>query len=257
MPRDLFGDVVVRPASSRPRRSPLLLLSLGAHGAALLLGVVGSLVATGALPSPRSAVAYQEAMFTVPAVDIELPSQHRHARPARRASSHLPAPVVFVPAPVDAPNGIAPENPEPGVGGVTVGADLASIEQGDGGSIDGLVPGTPLQAEPQVTQQTRRTEPAIRLHSGIRAPQKIFNVDPAYPAIARSVRVEGVVILEAIVDTSGTITGLRVLRSVALLDQAAVDAVRQWRFKPALLNGDPVNVIMTITVRFALGEEPR
>jgi protein TonB len=65
--------------------------------------------------------------------------------------------------------------------------------------------------------------------------------------------VEGVVILEATVDTSGRMTGLRVRRPVALLDQAALDAVGRWRFTPALLNGEPVAVIMTITIRFTLG----
>ena len=147
MPRDLFGDVVVRPASTRAHRSPVLLLSLGAHGAALLLGMVGSLVATGALPSPRRALAYQEAMLTVPAVDIELPSQHAAVRSPRRATAPITARAVFVPAPIDAPHGIAPENPDLDLG-VPGGTDLAPIERAGRSSLGGLVPGTPLPPPP-------------------------------------------------------------------------------------------------------------
>ena len=59
-------------------------------------------------------------------------------------------------------------------------------------------------------------------------------------------------ILEAVIDAQGRVASVRVLRSIALLDQAAVDAVRQWRFTPALLNAEPVPVVMTVTVNFKL-----
>jgi protein TonB len=64
--------------------------------------------------------------------------------------------------------------------------------------------------------------------------------------------VEGVVILEATIDAGGQVQAVQLLRSAPLLDQAALEAVRQWRYEPATLNGEPVPVIMTITVRFAL-----
>ena len=86
----------------------------------------------------------------------------------------------------------------------------------------------------------------------MKAPQKIVDVAPAYPAIARNARVQGVVILEAVLDAKGRVESVRVLRSIPLLDQAAVDAVQQWRFTPALLNNEPVPVVMTVTVNFTL-----
>jgi periplasmic protein TonB len=64
--------------------------------------------------------------------------------------------------------------------------------------------------------------------------------------------VEGVVILEAVIDAQGRVASVRVLRSIALLDQAAVEAVRKWRFTPAFLNDEPVPVVMTVTVDFTL-----
>jgi periplasmic protein TonB len=77
-------------------------------------------------------------------------------------------------------------------------------------------------------------------------------VNPVYPSIAQSARVQGVVIVEATIGPDGKVSDARVLRSIPLLDQAALDAVRQWVFTPTLLNGVPVPVIMTVTVNFTL-----
>jgi protein TonB len=84
------------------------------------------------------------------------------------------------------------------------------------------------------------------------APTKIRNVNPVYPQIAQSARIQGTVVIEATIDREGKVSEARVLRSVPLLDQAALDAVRQWEYTPTLLNGEPVPVIMTVTVNFTL-----
>jgi protein TonB len=73
-----------------------------------------------------------------------------------------------------------------------------------------------------------------------------------YPVIAQAARIEGDVTIEAIIGVDGAVTNLKVARSVALLDQAAIDAVRRWRYTPTLLNGVPIPVLMTVTVRFRL-----
>jgi len=77
-------------------------------------------------------------------------------------------------------------------------------------------------------------------------------VKPVYPAIAQSARVQGIVIIEATIGPNGTVTEAKVLRSIPLLDQAALDAVRQWVFTPTLLNGQPTPIIMSVTVNFTL-----
>ena len=77
-------------------------------------------------------------------------------------------------------------------------------------------------------------------------------MSPIYPPIAQSARVQGIVIVEAIIGPDGRVTDVRVLRGIALLNAAAMDAVRQWEFTPTLLNGIPVPVIMTVTVNFTL-----
>ena len=92
----------------------------------------------------------------------------------------------------------------------------------------------------------------VRVGGTIKPPVKIYDVKPAYPPIAQSARVQGVVIIEATIGPDGRVKEAKVLRSIPLLDQAALDAVKQWQFTPTLLNGVPVPVIMTVTVNFTL-----
>ena len=93
---------------------------------------------------------------------------------------------------------------------------------------------------------------AYRVGGNIRPPKKIKDSPPEYPAIAQQARVQGVVILEARIDEQGNVTDARPLRSIPLLDQGAIDAVKQWQYEPALRNGVPVPVLMTVTVNFSL-----
>jgi protein TonB len=79
-------------------------------------------------------------------------------------------------------------------------------------------------------------------------------VEPDYPLIARQARLQGLVILEAHVDSAGAVREVRVLRGIPLLNEAAVAAVRQWRYKPLLLNGIPTEFLLSVTVHFGLGE---
>jgi TonB family protein len=86
----------------------------------------------------------------------------------------------------------------------------------------------------------------------VNPPRKIKDVRPAYPRYAQAARISGRVIIEAIVDEQGRVRAARVLRSVPLLDQAALDAVRQWEYEPATLNNQPMRMFMTVTVSFNL-----
>jgi TonB family protein len=92
----------------------------------------------------------------------------------------------------------------------------------------------------------------VRVGGDIKAPRKIKDVAPLYPEDAKKAGVSGVVILEATVDGEGNVTDARVLRSAPMFDDAALAAVRQWKYEPTLLNGAPVPVLMTITVNFQL-----
>jgi TonB family protein len=90
----------------------------------------------------------------------------------------------------------------------------------------------------------------VRVGGQIKPPVKIKDVPPVYPALAQSARVQGEVVIEATVGEDGKIADARVVKSVPMLDQAALDAVKQWEYQPSLLNGVPTPVVMTVTVRF-------
>jgi TonB family protein len=92
----------------------------------------------------------------------------------------------------------------------------------------------------------------VRVGGNIPPPQKIKDARPVYPPEAQGSGVQGVVILEAVIDPTGRVSNTRVIRSIPMLDQAAIDAVRQWEYTPTLLNGTPVPVIMTVTVNFTM-----
>jgi protein TonB len=88
---------------------------------------------------------------------------------------------------------------------------------------------------------------------GLREPKKLFSVDPRYPELAARAAVGGTVILEIVVDRSGSVSRVTVLRPAPLgMTEEAVAAVRQWRYEPSLLNGRPIEVVITVTVRFNL-----
>lgn len=90
----------------------------------------------------------------------------------------------------------------------------------------------------------------LRVGGQVRPPVRIKEVPPVYPAIAKSAQVQGDVVIEATIDEAGKVADAKVVKSVPLLDQAALDAVRQWEYRPSLLNGVPTPVVMTVTVKF-------
>jgi TonB family protein len=90
----------------------------------------------------------------------------------------------------------------------------------------------------------------VRVGGRVKAPTKIKDVKPVYPAIAQAGRVAGTVTIEATIGPDGKVIDAKVVRSIALLDEAALDAVRQWEYTPTLLNGVPVPVLLVVTVTF-------
>ncbi|MBP7794855.1 MAG: energy transducer TonB [Candidatus Saccharicenans sp.] len=114
-----------------------------------------------------------------------------------------------------------------------------------GGELRGVVGGEALPLD------------TVRALGGIKPPQLIKRVDPVYPEAARQAGVEGTVILEVTTDIYGRVANIRVLRSVPLLDQAAIDAVKQWVYEPLIIDGQPKGVIFTVTIDFKLREEEK
>jgi periplasmic protein TonB len=127
------------------------------------------------------------------------------------------------------------------VGGVPGGVPGGSMN----GVMGGIISSTPM-AVPKVAVQR------VRVSQGVTAGLVIHKVQPNYPQLAKTARVQGAVQLAAIIGKDGTIQNLHVLSGHPLLTQAALDAVKQWRYKPYILNGEPVEVDTQITVNFTL-----
>jgi protein TonB len=126
---------------------------------------------------------------------------------------------------------------------------VGGVEGGVSGGVTGGIVGGLAEAPPPPPPPP----PApVRVGGNIKPPTKTKDVRPTYPSIAQSARVQGVVIIEATIGPDGRVQEAKVLRSIALLDAAALDAVKQWVFTPTTLNGVPVPVIMTVTVNFTL-----
>lgn len=102
-----------------------------------------------------------------------------------------------------------------------------------------------------VATEEKEQEP-VRTGGEIIQPKLLRRIEPDYPAAARDAKIEGVVILEATTDVYGRVQSVKVLRSVPLLDQAAIEAVRQWVYEPMVINGRPRSVTFTVTITFKL-----
>jgi periplasmic protein TonB len=195
--------------------------------------------------------------FSVPAVPPPPPPP---PPPAPASQTAKPKVTKLVPAlspraaPVEAPQEIVEETPvdpgsEEGVpGGVEGGVPGGVVGGVPGGLITNLPPPPPPPPPPVPV-----TREPVRIGGELKAPALIERVEPRYPVLAVQAKVQGVVILEALVDRQGRVEDVRVLRSVPLLDNAAVAAVKRWRYSPLFLNGQPERFVLTVTVNFSLG----
>lgn len=229
------------PATSRTT----IAVSLAAHIVVAIALVVVPLLAQPRLPAPSRPI---EAYVRAAAYET-LPEPQPPGRPgARVTTSANTAPVTpsADAAPTVAPANIAPGDaaPAPAPGVATGGVPYAGLGTGIG------LPGPPALAPPPPPPPAPSAGP-LRVGGDVRAPHKLHHVAPIYPAVAAQARISGTVILEATISSSGEVVNVTVLRSVPLLDAAAVTAVRQWRYDPPRLNGTPVAVLLTVTVRFA------
>jgi len=169
-------------------------------------------------------------------------------RPLTARATARPAPDVNL-APTAAPPSIAAEVPGAAAVSDVPVPDMVGGIGGDTGGLGNLGRAIVLPAP-----EPPRPAGPVRIADLPVPPRKIVDVRAVYPEIARQARAEGIVVLEAVLDPTGAVTQVHVVRSVPLLDQAALDAVRQWRYTPTRYGGRPVSVLMTITIRFTLHE---
>lgn len=222
-------------------------LSLVLQICALSLLAFIPLVYTQALPS-----AQLRNILTAPAPPAagppKPPVEMKAQRPlVTRPFSILIAPVVVPPHVNQIQELTAP--PDVGVPGSTGAGDSVSDNVIRG--VIGSIPAPPIPTSPPPIRKPTRP---VRVATGVAEANLIRKVMPAYPALAKSARVQGTVEFTAIISKEGTIENLQLVRGHPLLVQAAKDAVLQWRYRPTLLNGQPVEVVTDIIVNFMLAQ---
>lgn len=172
-------------------------------------------------PEKQKVYVVQQVRFKPPP-----PKQQQEIPKPKAKKVPIPDPTPDEPEPIRLPEEIEPD-----------------IEMPDTDVIFGIPDGPP---------PTEPTGP-IRVGGDVKAPEKVTFPSPQYTEIARKARIQGVVIIEAIIDKAGNVTNVKILKGLPMgLDQSAADAVKKWKFKPATLNGKPVAVIYNLTVNFQL-----
>jgi periplasmic protein TonB len=273
--RRFFEQLIVSRKVKRGRTKAVLLpIAAALHVIALAAVILVPLLMSQDLPQPTTAGGIR-AFFVEPAAAPPPPPPPPAPPKARAATAPKPT-KVEAPKPVEEPKFVAPvETPpdlpveevagtegaeladagvvggvEGGVAGGVEGGTVGGVEGGTvggelGGQIGGVIGGATEAPPPPPSEP-------VRVGGNIKEPQKLKNIPPVYPDVAKQARVQGTVILEATIDTSGRVDNVRVLRGIPLLNEAALSAVRKWVYSPTMLNGTPVPVIMTVTVNFQL-----
>jgi protein TonB len=212
-----------------------------------LVVVLPLLVWEGPLPLPEDSI---RAFFVTP-TDLAAPPPPPPPPPPAGPKTPVHAPAVVRPlepgrftAPVLVPDRI---EPEPGLDFGVEGGVPGGVEGGvPGGVVGGIVGGLPSEAPPPPPA------PVVRVGGSIKEPKVVHRVEPVYPTLALQARLSAMLILEARVDTRGHVVAVSVLRGHPVFDEAAIAALKEWRYQPLLLNGQPTGFILTVTMNFSI-----
>ncbi|HEY2943797.1 MAG TPA: TonB family protein [Vicinamibacteria bacterium] len=250
------------------KRTLTLPVSIAIHVVILFAVLVLPYLRYNELPEP--ALGTVRAFFVEPVAAPPPPPPPPAAPKAAVAAPKIsrPKPVVQEPpkftAPIEVPKEIPRDEgvaaaastvdsaPSAGAGGGEPGGVEGGVPGGVVGGVPGGVVGGVLGGVPKEEPPPPPPDKPVRVGGQIKAPRKVRDQAPAYPDVAKQARVEGVVVLEAVISPQGRVTEVKVLRGSPLLDDAAVSAVKNWAYTPTLLNGVPVPVVMTVTVSFKL-----
>jgi len=242
---DLTAGTIERPFLDK--HASATILSVATH-AAIIGGVAWVVLFTvpETLPQVPAMIAFV-APADVPSPPPPPPPPAAKAMKAVEPSKPAPTTGPTFTVPSEIPVGIQPES------GIDLGGEGGVVGGVEGGIPGGVVGGF-LGAIVNEVPPPPPAPPAkpIRVGGELQAPTLIHRVEPDYPAVAVAGKISGTVILEATVNEAGAVTDVTVLRSILLLEQAAVKAVKQWRYQPLVLNGKPEPFILVVTLTFSL-----
>ena len=214
-----------------------MIATFGLNGSILLALILIPLLYPEALPKLAETI-----MMVAPPtpVDVQKPAPRQEQSPA--AQTEIPDGRIQAPRQIPDKPWIPSTQEQPRY------INVASMN--DGEPVGG--PGNPFSAHGAHPDVRQAVEGARHVSSGVMAGMLVHKVVPKYPAIPLAIRLTGTVVLEATISRNGTIENLHVLSGPPMLQQAAKDAVSQWRYRPYLLNGEPVEVETTVNVEFTL-----
>jgi periplasmic protein TonB len=225
---------------------PIVMSTIAQAAAGVVAVIVPVLLIAEQIPNVPTMLAF---VAPAPSPPPPAPPPAQHSAPVKPATQVEPTSSMReVVAPVDMPRSIEPEPAGPSflddrvAGGVEGGVP--------GGIAGGLVGGLP---EPPPPPPVLEPPPPIRVGGKIHAPALLHRVEPFYPPAAVRARLEGLAILEALVDRDGSVAEVTVLRSAgSVLDREALIAVRQWRYSPLVQNGQPRRFVVTVILSFSV-----
>ena len=245
----MLEDSLFESQGRRKARKPLMVAASAiAHMVTIVLLVLIPLIQTQAITIPaidKSLLAPRiEASKSVDVFSVQ-PRIRKHTQSDPNiltVPDSIPEKIEYVDEPTNPSIGLPPPDTN-GLGTLLRGLINPETEI--------AAPAVPSPPPPPPPPTVVKAEP-IRQGGNVQAANLIHRVNPVYPPLARQARVQGVVVLEAVISKEGSIESLRVVAGHPLLNEAALDAVKQWKYRPTMLNGDAVEVITTVTVTFTL-----
>lgn len=249
-----YGSIDSGEAGTAAKKSITLMVSVIIH----VVLIVSATILPLLFPEAVSGSIQRLSFLATP----PLPPAPPLASPPEATARRVPKTVIddAFQAPVEIPREIligmdeAPP-PESLIAGIPGGVPGGIPGGVPGGIVDGVIGGDPASMDPlPLPPAPAQAQPPQRVRVGGSVQHAILirQVRPRYPATALQARIQGTVILEAIIGRQGSVKNLRVISGHPLLIERALEAVRRWRYKPTLLNGVPVEVVTRITVRFNL-----
>jgi protein TonB len=237
---DLFHDsLIVSGAKSRPRNPWAAVGSVTLLSLLLLALVVIPLFHTDTLPKRETLTM----LFVPPPAAASAVTTFRAPTPTYTSKS------------ISIPTAMRMTEEAPSPPPETAGGIVGGVPGGVVGGIPGGMPSEVLRSTgsaPVLAQTFAPTPNRIRVPAQIAEANLVYDVTPKYPPEAGRARIEGTVVLLAVIAKDGTVEDVRVKSGLSVLAQAAIEAVKQWRYRPYLLNGEPVEVDSQITINFTL-----
>ncbi len=248
----MLEDSLFESRRRRKTRNPLTVaVSVMAHVVTITVLVLVPLLQTQAITIPKIDTSLflprieKQSALPVFSAQRQVPQKHSDTPSEVFTPVSIPQQVAFVDAP---PISDIPFFPTGGGNGT-----VAILSKISGAPFETAAPViAPPSPPPPPPPPTVVNAKPLRISDGGQAANLIYQVKPPYPTLAKITHTQGVVVLEAVIKRDGSIESVRVVSGHPLLTQAALDAVKQWKYRPTLLNGEPIEVITTVTVTFTL-----